>query len=67
MLIWEIDGLNYYRSSTTQLDGAASPRSYIFVVRDLPAGEFEIRATVHRADNTTAVDRGTLLVVRASN
>ena len=62
VLRWEIDGVNYYRSSTMQLHGAASPRSYFFVVRDLPAGEFEIRASVRRADNTTAMDRGSLHV-----
>jgi hypothetical protein len=27
VLMWEIDGVNYYRSSTMQLDGASSPRS----------------------------------------
>jgi hypothetical protein len=63
VLKWEIDGANYYRSSTVQLDGASSPRRYIFLVRDLPAGEFEIRALVRRADNTTATDRGSLHVV----
>jgi hypothetical protein len=63
-LMWEVDGVNYYRSSTMQLDGASSPRSYVFVVRDLPAGEFEVRAVVHRSDNTIVIDRGTLHVVR---
>ena len=64
VLRWEIDGVNYYRSSTMQLDGASSPRSYVFVVRDIPAGEFEVRALVRRADNTIAVDRGNLRVIR---
>ena len=64
-LMWEIDGTNYYRSSTMQLDGASSPSSYVFLVRNLPAGEFEIRALVRRADNTTAIDRGSLHVVGA--
>lgn len=64
VLVCEVDGVNYYRSSTRQLDGASSPRSYSFVARDLPAGEFEIRAVLRRADNSTAIDRGTLHVVR---
>ena len=64
VLMWEIEGLNYYRSSMRQLDGASSPRSYLFVVRDIPAGEFEIRALVRRTDNTVAMDRGSLHVVR---
>jgi hypothetical protein len=38
MLVWEVDGPNYYRSSSIPLDGAASPRSYFFIVRELPAG-----------------------------
>jgi hypothetical protein len=62
-LIWEVDGPNYYRSSEMELDGAASPRSYFFTVRDLPAGEFEVRATVRRSDNSQAVDRSSIRVV----
>ena len=49
---------------TMQLDGASSPRSYFFSVRNLPAGYFDVRALVRRADNTTAVARRTLRVVR---
>ena len=37
-LMWEVDGPNYYRSSAMALDGAASPRSYFFIVHDLPGG-----------------------------
>jgi hypothetical protein len=62
-LVWEVDGPNYYRSSSISLDGAASPRSYFFMVRELPAGEFDVRATVKRNDSTTAVDRSSIKVV----
>jgi hypothetical protein len=62
-LTWEVDGPNYYRSSSMDLQGAASPRSYFFVVRALPAGEFEVRASVRRADDSVAMDRGTIRVV----
>ena len=62
-LVWEVDGPNYYRSSSIALDGAASPRSYFFVVKDLPSGEFDVRATVKRNDSTSAVDRSTIKVV----
>ena len=62
-LIWEVDGPNYYRSSAMELDGASSPRSYFFVVRDLPAGEFEVRATLRRNNNTTMMDRSSIRVV----
>jgi hypothetical protein len=62
-LMWEMDGPNYYRSSAMELDGASSPRTYFFLARDLPAGEFEIRATVRRTDNSVVMDRGTIRVV----
>ena len=35
----------------------------VFVMRALPAGEFEVRASVKRSDNSVAVDRGTIRVV----
>ena len=62
-LMWEVDGPNYYRSSSMELDGAAAARSYFFVVRDLPAGEFEVRATIKRNDRTQAMDRSSIRVV----
>jgi hypothetical protein len=62
-LVWEVDGPNYYRSSSIDLDGAASARSYFFVVKDLPGGEFDVRATVKRNDSSTVVDRSTIKVI----
>jgi len=62
-LVWEVDGPNYYRSSALQLDGASAPRSYVFVVRDLPGGEFDVRATLKRMDSSTVVDRSSIKVV----
>jgi hypothetical protein len=63
MLTWEVDGPNYYRSSSIELEGASSPRSYFFVVKDLPAGDFDVRATVKRNDSSAVVDRSTIKVV----
>ena len=63
MLVWEVDGPNYYRSSSIPLDGAASPRSYFFMVRELPAGEFDVRASVRRNDNSVVMDRRSIMVV----
>jgi hypothetical protein len=63
MLVWEVDGPNYYRSSSIALDGAAAPRSYLFMVKDLPAGEFDVRATVKRNDRSAAMDRSTIKVI----
>lgn len=62
-LVWEVDGPNYYRSSAMQLDGASSPRSYFFTMRDLPAGSFEVRASVRRNDNSVAMDRSAIRVI----
>jgi hypothetical protein len=62
-LIWEVDGPNYYRSSEMELSGAASPRSYFFTLRDLPAGEFEVRVTVRRTDHSQVVDKRSIRVV----
>ena len=62
-LTWEVDGPNYFRSSTMELSGAAAPRTYFFVVRDLPAGEFEVRAIVVRNDSSQLMDRRTIRVV----
>jgi len=63
MLVWEVDGPNFYRSSSIALDGAASPRSYFFMVKDLPGGEFDVRATVKRNDSSASMDRSVIRVV----
>ena len=62
-LMWEIDGPDYYRSSTKQIDGSASPRNFLFVVKDLPEGEFSVRATVKRADNSQSLAQCTMTVM----
>jgi hypothetical protein len=62
-LMWELDGPNYYRSSTMELDGASSPRTYFFMARELPAGDFEVRAIVRRNDSSVVMDRSTIKVV----
>ena len=63
VLVWEVDGPNYYRSSSMTLDGAAAARSYFFMVKDLPAGEFDVRATVKRNDSSAAMDRSAIKVI----
>ena len=62
-LVWEVDGPGYYRSSSFELAGASAPRSYTFIIRNLPAGEMEVRATVKRSDRSQATDRRGLTVV----
>ena len=54
-LKWEVDGPNYYRSSSLELEGASSPRSWFFNVHNLPEGEYDVRVTVTRSDRSEAV------------
>ena len=61
-LIWEVDGPNYYRSSAMELDGASAARTYTFIVRDLPAGSYEVRARVRRKDDSVVISRTKILV-----
>ena len=62
-LIWEVDGRTYYRSSTMQLDGASASRSYVFMLRDLPGGHFDVRARVLRSDDTEVMGQTRIIVV----
>ena len=55
VLNWEVDSRNYYRSSTAQLDGAESPRSWVFSLKDLAPGTYQVRATVRRSNNSESV------------
>jgi hypothetical protein len=63
VLFWEVDGPSYYRSSAITLEGAAAARSYFFMVKDLPAGVFDVRATVKRNDSSAAMDRSSIKVI----
>jgi hypothetical protein len=62
-LTWEVDGPGYYRSSTQQLEGSAAPKSWFFFVHDLPEGEFNVRATVMRNNNSESVAQAKLVVL----
>jgi hypothetical protein len=61
-LIWEVDGLAFYRSSTIPLEGTSAARSYFFMLRDLPGGHFDVRARVVRSDNTEALAETRIVV-----
>jgi hypothetical protein len=62
-LTWEVDGPTYYRSSTQPLEGSAAPKNWFFFVRDLPEGEFDVRATVTRSNNSESVALTKIIVV----
>jgi hypothetical protein len=62
-LRWEVDGPGYFRSSTLELNGAKAPAMFMFVVRNLPEGEVEIRAIVRRSDDSEALVRRQIVVM----
>jgi hypothetical protein len=62
-LTWEVDGPDYYRSSTMQLDGTAAPKSWFFFVHDLAEGEYDVRATVTRSNNSQSMAISRIVVV----
>ncbi len=49
-LMVEADSLNFYSSSEVTLEGNGSSRVKRFEFKNLPAGEYEVRATVERND-----------------
>jgi hypothetical protein len=63
VLAWEVDGPSYYRSSTAALDGAESPRSWFFSVKNLMPGNYQIRAVVRRSNNSESVASTSLRVI----
>jgi hypothetical protein len=62
-LVWEVDGADYYRSSSIQLDGASAPRTFFFMLHNVPEGEYQVRATVVRNNDSQAVAATTMAVV----
>jgi hypothetical protein len=62
-LVWEVDGADYYRSSSIQLDGAAAPRTFFFMLHTVPEGEYNVRARILRNDNSESVAETTMAVV----
>ena len=62
-LMWEVDGPDYYRSSSIQLDGASAPRSFFFMLRNVPEGEYNVRATIIRNNNSSLVAQTPMAVV----
>ena len=62
-LIWEVEGTRFFSSSQMDLHGTDSPRSYFFVLRNLPEGVLQLRATVHRNDDSVITTRTDLKIV----
>ena len=53
-LIVEADSSRFYRSSLIQLDGDAEPAVHTLMWKGLPAGLYEIRATLKRVTGEVA-------------
>lgn len=49
-LMVEADAADFYSSSEVSLDGDGSSRVQRFVFKNLPPGQYEVRATVQRND-----------------
>jgi hypothetical protein len=47
-LVIEVESPLHFRSSTTQLDGERGPRSHALWVKNLPAGQYEVRVRLQR-------------------
>lgn len=50
MLLIEADGDRFYRASELELSGADDPRLHSLVFKNLPAGNYMLRAGVYSAD-----------------
>jgi len=61
-LMVEADSLNFYSSSEVALEGTGSSRVKRFEFKNLPPGEYEVRATVQRNDGNRQV-ASTLTIV----
>ena len=57
----------YYRSSRIQLDGADTPRTISFEIRNLPGGDYDIRgALIDSADHERAAVRTQVIVLASA-
>ena len=53
-----VNGEDYYRSSAFQLDGASAPKTLPpFEFKDIPAGEYEVSATIYGAGDAVLARR----------
>jgi hypothetical protein len=62
-LVIEVESDSHYTSSEVQLDGDRAPRSHSMYLKNLPAGEYRVVATLLTASGGSRVDRGAFQVV----
>jgi hypothetical protein len=53
---------DYYRRSEIDLEGSATPQTYVIQYRDLPEGQYQIVAVLETADGQTVRAAGELRV-----
>lgn len=63
MLRVEADGDQYFRASDLVLEGDKEARHHTVEFKNLPAGDYVIRATVHDRTSVTALSETPLLVL----
>jgi hypothetical protein len=62
----EADSANFFRSSSIQLSGARAPLEHLLLLREVPSGTYEVRATVTREDDESRSAVKMLRVVSGS-
>jgi hypothetical protein len=62
-LVIEVDSLSHYSSSEIPLEGDQAPRSRTMFLKDLPAGDYEVIATLRTETGTQTVVRQKFQIV----
>jgi hypothetical protein len=64
-LVIEVESDSHYTSSEVQLDGDQAPRSHFMYVKNLPAGEYQVVATLLTATGQSRAVRQAFRVMSA--
>jgi hypothetical protein len=62
-LVIEVESGSHYSSSEVPLEGDQAPRSRSIFLKNLPAGEYQVVATLHTTTGAATVARNTFQVV----
>jgi hypothetical protein len=62
-LVIEVESGSHYSSSEVPLEGDQAPRSRSMFLKNLPAGEYQVVATLHTTTGAATVARNTFQVV----
>ena len=62
-LVIEVESGSHYSSSEVPLEGDQAPRSRSIFLKNLPAGEYQVVATLHTTSGPATIARNTFQVV----